>query len=567
MRTRLTIGVVGSGGDGVVMLGSYLQKVAAKQGYFSQMPRYYGAQIRGGGSAVKLGLDAERLSLPKDNPDILVCFNWEKYFEFELELPLGADTVVLQESDSSRENILLGEYFRVDFSKISQEVTGSSRNKNMVALGLLMGILAISNDGGGKADYQGLRMSKHHLLALEAGLDLFGQLSFPDLRLSPAEDRADKVVLHGNAVIARAAISAGCRAFFGYPITPASEIMEEMQQGLSQRGGVFLQAEDEISSAALALGASLTGVQPMSSTSGPGFDLMTESMVLASAAEIPMVIVDVQRCGPSTGIPSKTEQSDLNHAIYGGHGDASRVVIAPYDIEGCYRLVMESFDIAQYFQTPVILLSDQWLGQTLVATEYEFLTKDYPIRERKRPTGRDLGDYHRYQLTDDFISPMADVGSEGLAYRTTGLTHDESGEPAFDFKTHQWLHEKTWQKLRPLRKRDDLAVVFGKEGSNKGIIAWGSSAQVVLETVKDLGLQDEVKVCVPELIHPLPERIERFLKSTERLLVVEMNYTGQLHRYLRSQSELPEQTYTYTRPGGRPFSMKELAEPIAEITR
>ncbi len=280
-----------------------------------------------------------------------------------------------------------------------------------------------------------------------------------------------------------------------------------------------------------------------------------------------MVIVNVQRCGPSTGIPSKSEQSDLNHAIYGGHGDAPRVVIAPYDVEGCYRLVIESINIAQYFQTVVVLLSDQWLGQTLVAVNDEFLKKDYPLVERKKPDGKDPGGYRRYQLGGDSISPMAVAGDEGLVYQITGLSHNEGGAPAFDAETHQSMHEKRWQKLAPLCQRDELVKIFGKEESRKGIITWGSSAQVVLETVKDLGLEDEVKVCVPELIHPLPGRIEQFLRPLEKLLVIEMNYSGQLHHYLRSQIDLPRNTTIHARAGGRPFSRKELTGPITEVAR
>ena len=387
MRDSLTIGIAGTGGDGVVVLGSFLQKLAARLGYFSQMPRYYGAQIRGGGSAVKLGLDAECLSLPKDSLDILVCFDWEKYLEVEQELPLGLDTLVLYENDPPGRINLPQKSFKVGFSKKSQEVTGTTLNKNIVALGLLVRILALPEDRVQEAieEDEESKLLQENLLALKAGEDLFPQFPFPELKLSPARDDSAKLILHGSAAMARGAIQAECRTFFGYPITPAAEIMQEMQKELSLKKGIFLQAEDEIASIGLAVGASLTGAKSITSTSGPGFDLMTEMMGLASAAEIPMVIIDVQRCGPSTGIPSKSEQSDLNHAIYGGHGDAPRVVIAPYDVEGCYRLVIESINIAQYFQTVVVLLSDQWLGQTLVAITDEFLNKDYPIVERKKP--------------------------------------------------------------------------------------------------------------------------------------------------------------------------------------
>lgn len=569
MRRSLTIGIVGAGGDGVIVLGSLLQRLAASQGYFSQMPRYYGAQIRGGTSAIKLGLDADRLSLPEDSSDIIVCFNWEKHQELAQELSLGVDTLLLYDSEPPREFNLPERSFMVGFSDKSKKVTGSTRNKNIVALGLLTRILALQESQVNKIieEDEELVLLRKNLPAIEAGRHLFDEFPFPELRLSPPQDHFPKIILHGNTAVARAAANIGCRAFFGYPITPSAEIMQEMQEEVWQRGGIFVQAEDEIASAGMSIGASLAGVKSMTATSGPGLDLMTEMIGLASAAEIPMVIVDVQRCGPSTGIPSKSEQSDLNHAIYGGHGDAPRVVIAPYDIEGCYRLTIESINIAQYFQTPVILLSDQWLGQTLVATNSEFLKKDHPRVKIKKPSKEDFGHYRRYRLTEDFISPMAVVGDEGTIYQTTGLTYNETGAPAFDFETNQEGHEKRWKKLLPLRQRDELVKILGEQEQRTGVITWGSSAQIVLEIVKDLGLQQKVKVCVPELLHPLPRSVESFLGSVEKLLVIEMNYSGQFHRYLRSQVDLPEKTRVYNRAGGRPFTKKELIKPIMEMVR
>ncbi|MDO8491399.1 MAG: 2-oxoacid:acceptor oxidoreductase subunit alpha [Dehalococcoidia bacterium] len=569
MKETITIGLVGSGGDGVVVMGSLLQRLAAAQGYFSQMPRYYGAQIRGGGSAVKLNLDGERLSLPRDELDILVCFDWEKYLEFEQELPLDIHSIVLYEEKPPATMNLPQRSCQAHFARKSQEVTGSAQNKNLVALGLLLKMLALPQDRVEKAidSERGLRLLKGNLSALEAGRGLLPDMSFSRLHLLPAHESLPRPILHGNAAVAQGATRAGCRAFFGYPITPAIEVMEEMEKQLSRNGGAFLQAEDEIASAGLAIGASISGAKAMSSTSGPGLDLMTEMLGLSSSAEIPLVLVDVQRCGPSTGIPSKSEQSDLSHAIYGGHGDAPRVVIAPHDIEGCYRLAIESFNIAEQFQTPVILLSDQWLGQTTMAVGGEFLAKDYAIEERKKPVGAELSGYRRYRFTEDSVSPMSVVGDEGGVYQTTGLTHNEKGFPAFNFETNQKMHEKRMRKLMPLRKRDDLVNVFGDEKSDRGIITWGSTGQVVWETVRHLGLEQEIKVCVPELLWPLPDKVREFLRSVKRLLVVEMNYSGQMYRYLRSEAEMPKRTESYCRAGGRPFSRKELTGPIMETSK
>lgn len=569
MKSNLTIGIAGTGGDGVVALGSFLQKIAAHQGYLSQMPRFYSAQIRGGGSAVKLGLNSKSLSLPQDTIDIMLCFDWEKYLEVSQILQITRDTVVLYEKPPPSAIDLPASAYCIAFSERSLLSTGTAHNKNLVALGLLLKILGLSEVRTRQVIEEDpeLHLIKKKRASLEAGAEILSELSIPDLRLSPAKDDSAKIIIHGSAAMGKAMIHAGCRAFFGYPITPAAEIMQAMQKELPGVSGVFVQAEDEIAALGMVVGASLTGEKAVTATSGPGLDLMTETMGLAIAAEIPMVIINVQRCGPSTGIPSKSEQSDLNHAIYGGHGDAPRVVMAPYDVEGCYRLIHESIDIAEHFQTLVVLLSDQWLGQTFVAIDGTALERADQPSSRKRPVARDLKGYHRYRLTDDSISPISDVGDEGLMYRTSGLTHTAEGMPAFDSKTHQGLHEKRWKKLLPLCQRDDLVKIFGNETSRQGIITWGSSAQVVLDTVDFLGLQDSLKVCVPELICPLPENIDRFMQSVDTLLVIEMNYSGQLYRYLRSQIDLPKETRVYCRAGGQPFSQRELAGPIREMPK
>jgi 2-oxoglutarate ferredoxin oxidoreductase subunit alpha len=570
MRDRLTIGIAGAGGDGVVVLGSLLQRLAASQGYFGQMPRYYGPQIRGGASGVKLSLDTTRASVPADTVDIMVCFNWEKYAELKQELPLGTDSIVFYDNAPPEGSLDLPEKsFQVGFSEISKELTGKTSAKNIAALGLLERILALPESLSDSATVhdQASALLERNGAALHAGKLLLPEFPFDELRLSPPRDATARTVLHGNSAVAQGAIRAGCRTFFSYPITPASEIMEEMQECLNHGNGVFLQAEDEIAALGLAVGASLTGAKSMTATTGPGLDLMTEMIGLASGAEIPVVIVDVQRCGPATGIPSKSEQSDLNQAIYGGHGDAPRVVLAAYSVKGCYRLLIESFNISEYYQAPVILLSDQRLGQTTVATNSDFLTRDYPVTSRKKPGAEYREQYRRYELTEDYISPMASAGDEGLTYQATGLAHNEKGRPSFDFATNQSMHEKRRQKLVPLRDRDDLVKLFGKEEARRGIVAFGSSAQFVLETVEDLGLQDQIKVCVPELIHPLPRRFTNFVGSLEKLLVVEMSYSAQFHHYLRSQIDLPSDTASYARAGGLAFSRTELSGPITELAR
>lgn len=574
MRKDVNIGIVGTGGDGVVALGGILLKLTADQGYYASRAQHTEAQIRGGGSAVKLSLSTEPIWLPRDELDILVCFDWEKFLIFKQELPIGKKTIVFYEENPLNKIILPNKSFKIPFSQKSREATGSEKSKNIVALGLLRKVLGLPEkkvreliDKEFKHPAEGLLES--NLAAFKLGESLFTAGGFPRLRLYRLRKVYPKIVLHSNEAVGRGAIRAGCRFASVYPITPGSEGMDYLARELPKLGGVFVQGEDEIASMGFAVGASLTGAKAIDITSGPGFDLKIEMLGLAVAAEIPLVLIDVQRGGPSTGIPGKTEQSDLSQAIYGGHGDAPRVVLAPYNLEGCYRLCVEAFNLAEYYQVPVILLSDQWLGQTLVATDEDFLKKEYQIIERKKPSEKKREDYRRYRLAEDFISPMANVGDEGFVYQTTGLCHNEEGKPVQSQEMSQLMHEKRRKKLLPLLRRKDLVKILGNQKAEIGIMTWGSSGQAVLGTVKSLGLEKKVKVCIPELIHPLPEKIiQGFLKSTKRLLVVEMNDSGQFYQHLlKCQLELPKKTNVYKRVGGRPFGLKELSKAILEAQR
>ncbi len=568
---NLTIGLVGAGGDGVVVLGSLLQRLAASQGYFGQMPKYYGAQIRGGGSAVKLNLNSLTPSLPKDELDVLVCFNWEKYFEFRDELPIDKDTIVMYENEPVGEIILPKNSFRIPFTEISVRVTGERRNKNVLALGLLAEMILglplekIKTVIEGDAKFS---LLKKTFPVFESGKNLLAEFSgLPKIELVSPQAPSSKIILSGNEVIVMAAIYAGCRAFFGYPITPATEIMEEMAEKLSKIGGVFRQSEDEIAAVNNGIGASLAGVKSLIATSGPGMSLATEAMALAVSLEVPMVIVDAQRAGPSTGVPSKTEQSDLYHAVFGGHGDAPRIVLSPYDVESAYRLVIKGFNLSEYYQTLVIILSDQLLSQTPVSLDDDFLKREYPIIGRKKPSEAERDNYRRYEETGDYVSPMSSIGDEGGVYQTAGLSHTADGSHEPDFKTLEQWHEKLSRKLEPVKRRNDLVKLFGNLDSVNRIIAWGSTAQAVMAAVEEAGLKDKVAVCVPELIYPLPDRVEEFVRSAESLLVIEMNSSGQFYHYLRSQIDVPKNTVLYKRSGAKPFNISELVKPIEEFVR
>lgn len=567
MKESVAIGLVGTGGVGVVTIGEILEKIAKHNGYRGRLSMHYDSQIKGGGSAVKINIGWQKDAFPGDQLDILVCFSAEKYPEFEEELSVGKNTIVFFEDEGVATLFSQTNLIRVLFSRISEESVKMVQNKNLVALGLLLEFLGFSEEIPEEIVKSEKILSKENMPAVMAGRKE-GKKFLPYELPNPAPDMTNEetIIMDGNRAVSEGALRAGCLFCAAYPITP-DKIREYMSRKLPKRGGIFVQAEDEIAAACMVFGASLGGVKAMTDTSGPGFDLMMETINLGSSTETPMVVVDVQRVGPSTGIPTKTEQSDLSTAIFGGHGYAPRVVLAPYDLEGCYRLAIEAFNIAEELQVPVILLSDQYLGQTLQIVK-DFRSNNYPIKNRLLPDEKDKGNYSRYKMTENFISPVSIPGMEGFEWRAMGLLHDEKGNPSSSADWHQKMQEKITKKLEPLRGREDLVKIFGPKEAKIGLISWGSSGEIALNVVKQMGLEKEIKVCIPELIAPMPKKImSGFLKGLRKLLIVEMNYSGQYHGFLRRYFNLPKKTFLGVRAGGRPWSQKEIQKFIEEMMR
>ena len=551
MRDSIVIGIAGAGGDGVVAIGEMLLKIARMNGYYGRLSKYYGPQMRGGESAVKLTvLNNSQNGFIEDDLDVLVCFSKEQLAKFDEELAVNEQTKVFDEE------------FLKSFA--------FGQNKNLAALGFLLEILG----WGGSEILDALRSSEklltdENLEVVETGKTEARENQIR-IQLSPPHNTNGRIVMDGNRAVSQGALRAGCRFVTSYPITPAKETSDDLNRKLVEIGGVFVQAESEIAAINMIVDASIVGVKSMTVTSGPGLDLKTEGINLAAACEVSIVVYVVQRVGPSTGIATKMEQADLSTAIFGGHGYAPRVVLAPYNLEGCYRLGIEAFNIAEEFQAPVILLSDQYLGQTLQIDD-DFTAKEYLIKNRLLPDPSDKGNYKRYRITPNFISPVALPGMEGFEWRATGLTHDEDGNPTNSSEWHQRMQEKITKKLDPLRERKDLVKIFGPPKSKIGLISWGSSGEASLGFIKKAGLENVVKVCIPELISPMPKRIiGEFLKGLEELIVVEMNYSGQylgfLRRYFNSSEEvdLPSKTVILKRAGGRPWSQREFEKFISE---
>jgi len=443
MQQEVVLAIAGSGGDGVITAGDFITRSAARKGLFAFMLKSYGPQIRGGESSARIRVSAKPIYSQGDFVDVLAVFSWKDYKRFTDEIELREHAVVLyDESDKTPLEVVPippeknARFIAVPFKKLASEELKVPLAKNMVLLGVLGELLNLPLDALKDAVMQKFGKKRPEAAAINIqAIDLGAEWVKQNLpegipyRLA-AEGGNPKLVMTGNDALAFGAIHAGLKFYAGYPITPASPILEFLARELPRFGGAVIQTEDELAAVAMALGASWAGARAMTASSGPGLSLKQEAIGLAAMAEIPLVVVDVQRVGPSTGIPSKTEQADLFQAIGGTHGDAPRVVLAPTDVEDNFQVAVEAFYLAEKYQLPVIILSDQFLGERAETVDEEVLFARDRSVGRRLPGEGELGeDYARYKITEDGVSPMAIPGMKGGQHYISGLEHTEKGWP------------------------------------------------------------------------------------------------------------------------------------------
>jgi 2-oxoglutarate ferredoxin oxidoreductase subunit alpha len=580
MTDDLVIGMAGSGGDGIVSAGESLIAAAAADEYYAILTKSFGSQIRGGESSCRLRLSTRPVLNPGGTLDVALALNWPDFLRFGAELPVGGNTIVVYESESGvapdklpLEAVTPAEAVPVPLAELARTTTGTDRAKNIVVLGLFAGwfdlgreaILAGIRKRFGK---KGAKLIEASERAFGAGLAWAGDhpLQHGMTMEKPAHGIGGKLLTDGNEMCAAAAIFAGCRFFGGYPITPSTEIMQFLTREIWKYDGAVLQAEDEIAGIGAALGASFAGTKAMTATSGPGMSLKTEILGLATIAELPLVVVNVQRGGPSTGMPTKSEQADLFQAVFSAHGDVSRPVLAPESVADMFRTTVEAFNIAEAYQTPVVLLSDQEIGQRKEIVD-PIDTAAFRIVERRRPSAAELEHYARFQTTDSCISPLSQPGLARGAYQGAGIEHTESGAPTASGAVHARMTEKRFRKLAALVRRRDLFDIDDDPGAPLVLVSWGSTAGVCREALARARAKGvRVRLLVPKLLYPVAEEIYReFFQGARGGLVVEQSYQGQLYRLLRMFLDVPAGVVSLARPGANPFVPAELVSRLRDL--
>jgi 2-oxoglutarate ferredoxin oxidoreductase subunit alpha len=568
MSSDLVVGMAGAGGDGIVSAGEALILAAGLDGYHAVLTKSFGPQIRGGESSCRLRLASRPILSTGGTLDLAVALNWEDFLRFGAELPVSGRTSVIYDSQTGvppdrlpLTGVVPREAIPVPIGETARREAGTERAKNSVVLGLLAGWLGLGRESllrGIRKRFakKGPEVAEGNERAFAAGLRfaLENPLGASHRLEAGSAARGAKLVVDGNEMCAAAALFAGCEFFAGYPITPSSEIMQYLSREIWKHGGTMVQAEDEIAGVGAVVGASFAGKKAMTATSGPGLSLKTEMLGLATMAELPLVCVDVQRGGPSTGIPTKSEQADLLQACFSAHGDVVRPVLAPTSVADTFALTVEAFNVAEAYQTPVIVLSDQDIAQRKETVD-PIDTKAFRLVERRRPTPAELVGYERFRQTESGVSPISHPGMPGGSYLASGIEHNERGAPTASGEVHGRMNEKRIRKLEPLKRRGDLFRIEGDRDAPLGLVAWGSvagTAREALELARAQGIH--AKLLVPLLLYPVAEEVYgEFFRGVEAGLIVEQSHLGQLRRILRMFVDVPAGVVSLSRSGSNPI--------------
>ncbi len=565
----LIVRVAGEGGEGIISSGDFIAAACARAGLEVYTFKTFPAEIKGGYAMYQIRVSGDQIFNQGDTFDVFCAFNGEAYELNKHLLRPGTAFVYDGPGGDFEPEIPEGVHaYPIPMTKTAKEL-GSIRAKNMVALGALSQLFDIPAETlrevlTNKFKRKGDDVVKINLDAFDKGMELAAaQTKSDDWRVaSPKAERDDVIIISGNDAVGLGALLGGLDFFSAYPITPATEVAKYVSKHLPKRGGTLIQAEDEIASIAQVLGASYAGKRSMTATSGPGLALMSEMLGMAHMSETPALVVDVQRGGPSTGLPTKHEQSDLFLAIHGSHGDAPRIVLAVENVKDCIDMTVDALNLSEQYQSPVILLSDGSLAFSTQTVPYPN-PDNYTVVQRKRWDGE--GEYHRYARTEDNISPMADPGTPGAMHIATGLEHGESGTPNYSPENHEGMHAKRFDKIQPVAETYKPVEVDGEGEADVGIIAWGSTIGVVREAIQRLrDAGHKVKGFYPKLLWPMPvEQYEAFAATCGKVLVPEVNYQGQLSHFIRAETSIRPIPYTIC--GGLPFTPAMIVAKVEEI--
>ncbi|MEE8345336.1 MAG: 2-oxoacid:acceptor oxidoreductase subunit alpha [Woeseiaceae bacterium] len=571
-KDSISIALVGKGGAGVITAGQMLLTAAARCGRYGLMIPAVGPQIRGGESAALLRLGKSPIDCLDDRFDVLVGINWQHAERFRSDIPLAADSIIVTDpAGGALPDFIAGlgaDIHELEMEALAKTVSGG--RPSMVALGYVARLAGIADSAVLQAIEKTLGRKSRDSVSVSNECVRLGYGRATLLNEAEAEESGgatddagnSRWLISGNHAAGLGALRGGIRFAAAYPITPATEILEWLAPRLSDAGGTLVQAEDELASINMAIGASYGGIPSLTATSGPGLSLMIEGLGLAVGAEVPVVVINVMRGGPSTGIPTKPEQSDFNVAVYGLHGDAPHLVVAANSVTDCVYTTQWAVHLAEATQAPIIVLSDQFIGQATAVVDpipaINFLTKRKLAEDVKE-------DFERYAITADGISPMPLPGTPGGQYTADGLEHCAQAKPSGLADDHVAQLDKRARKIDEFDYGQHWADIQGD--GELAVITWGSTTSAVREAIGRLPaeLSAKLKLISLRLLLPAqPSKMAKALRGVKRLMVIEQNHSGQLYRFLRAWYELPADVESLHRPGPSVFRPGEIAAALRD---
>src|SRR5215471_17583814 len=532
------IRIAGNSQDGIQAIGGFLARLAGRSEQEVMTFMTIPSTISGGPSIFQVRIGSGEALSSGDEADMLLAFYQHSYEGHIASLKKGG--IVLYDSDHVQPKPeLQGDFHHVGvpISGLTVEAIGGTakdKGKNIFALGLIAKIFDLNVPKlekliGERFTGKDPSILNNALGAFQAGYahslgNIIETFKFVDSQ----RKEGHQVVMNGNEAIAWGLIAAGVRFGAGYPITPWSDIMEILRRELPKYGGSFMQCEDEIASISMAIGSSYAGKLAVTGSSGPGIALKSEAAGWAGMAEVPLVVVDIQRGGPSTGMPTNVEQSDLNIACFGGHGDSPRVVLAPANVEDCFYTAIEAVNLARKFNVPVVILSDQAIATRIEAFAEPDLEK---VCQDISPDLSPVPEYKAYDLSAaDGVSPRVVPGTRVTSGRysiATGLEHDEFGHPTGSPKLHMQMSAKRRKKLQSLGTGLPVPKVYGPPEGNILLVGWGSTQGPICEAVdRARAAGDSVSALHIKHLSPLPPGLENIFSGFNHVLVVEMNDEG-----------------------------------------
>ncbi|PEM66877.1 2-oxoacid:acceptor oxidoreductase subunit alpha [Bacillus pseudomycoides] len=571
MISQLSWKVGGQQGEGIESTGEIFCIALNRLGYYLYGYRHFSSRIKGGHTNNKIRVSTTEVRAISDDLDILIAFDQETIdFNFHELRPGGIVVADAKFNPTIPESSDVNLY-AIPFTDIASEL-GTSLMKNMVAVGASSAVLGLDETVYLEVveeifGRKGEQVVKKNMEAIKRGSQYMKELLGEKVNMMQLEkaDGQKRMFMIGNDAIAFGAVAGGARFMSAYPITPASEIMEYLIKKLPKVGGTVIQTEDEIAACTMAIGANYAGVRTLTASAGPGLSLMMESIGLAGITETPLVIIDTQRGGPSTGLPTKQEQSDLMAMIYGTHGEIPKIVMAPSTVEEAFYDIVEAFNLAEEYQVPVIFLTDLQLSLGKQTVEPLKLDR-VEIRRGKLDLQAELPDrenkayFKRYEVTEDGVSPRVLPGMKNGVHHVTGVEHDETGKPSESALNRKAQMDKRFRKMENLKfntpvyknvKYDEADVLLVGFNSTRGAI------EEAMERLEQEGLK--VNHAHVRLIHPFPtDEILPLVKGAKRVVVVENNATGQLANIMKMNLGNGEKISSLLKYDGNPFLPKEI---------